>query len=228
VQPSAKRKLTLVDNDALRGRSRGEFVYDAICQAISEGGFKSGERIREEEIAARYGVSRTPVREALQRLQERGLLTIGAGRGLVVAELTKHQVLELYVMREILEGAAARFAALNALPDEIDNLNRIQQEYLASFNKKPSRLVPLNRRFHQAIFEAAHNQYLTESLNGLHDSIALLHNSTFRVPSRPDRSDEEHRAIITAIERRDPDGAEEAARAHIRSSKKTRFELSED
>jgi DNA-binding GntR family transcriptional regulator len=159
----------------------------------------------------------------LQRLHQRGLLVLGAGRGLVVAELGQHQVLQLYAMREILEGSAARFAAQHANATDVAILYRLQKD-LADATPDATLLVTLNRRFHQAIYEAAHNQYLMQTLNMLHDSFALLHNATFRVPSRRSESDEEHRRIVAAIEQRDPDAAEEAARAHIRQAQRTRFE----
>jgi DNA-binding GntR family transcriptional regulator len=179
--------------------------------------------LREEEIGRALGVSRTPVRAALQRLQQRGLLVIGAGRGLVVAQLTRQQVLELYAMREILEGSAARFAARHADPAEIDLLHRLQRE-LAGAPDDAITLIKLNRRFHQTIYEAAHNQYLTQALDTLHDSLALLHNTTFRMPSRRRESDREHLKIVVAIERRDADEAERAARLHIQQAQRTRFE----
>src|SRR4051795_12660240 len=84
-------------------RSRGDFVYESLRDAIWDGRIAIGERVREEEIARNLGVSRTPVREALQRLHQRGLLVFGAARGLTVASLSQHQVLQLYAMREILE-----------------------------------------------------------------------------------------------------------------------------
>jgi DNA-binding GntR family transcriptional regulator len=217
--------LDVATAENLRGRSRAEFVYEQLLDAISEGRLR-GTRIREEDIAKTLGVSRTPVREALQRLQERGLLTVGAGRSLVVVELGEREVLELYAMREILEGSAARFAAQHAGAEEIALLYRLHDTYIGAFSE-PDRLVPLNRRFHRAIHEAAHNRYLTQALTGVHDSLALLHNTTFRVPARPDRSDLEHRRIIAAIERRDPDAAEAAAREHIRMAMRTRFEMLE-
>ena len=213
----------LVSAEELRGRSRSEFVYERLLQEISEGRLR-GVRIREEDIAKSLGVSRTPVREALQRLQERGLLTVGAGRSLMVVELGERQIMELYAMREILEGSAARFAAQHAGEEEIARLYRLHETYIAAFGES-ERLVPLNRRFHHAIHEAAHNRYLTQALEAVHDSIALLHSTTFRVPVKPDRSDLEHRRIIEAIERRDPDAAEEAARAHIRMARRSRFEM---
>jgi DNA-binding GntR family transcriptional regulator len=207
----------------LRTRSRADFVYDSLRDAIWEGRFANGERLREEEIARVLGVSRTPVREALQRLQQRGLLTIGVGRGLIVAQLTKQQVFELYAMREILEGSAARFAAQHAHPAEIELLYRLQAE-LAKADDDAVALIKLNRRFHGAIYEAAHNEYLLKALDTLHDSLALLHSTTFRMPNRRADSDEEHRLIVAAIEHRDPAAAEGAAREHIRQAQRTRFE----
>jgi DNA-binding GntR family transcriptional regulator len=215
--------LTAIDAEALRTRSRADFVYESLRDAISDGRITVGERVREEEIARNLGVSRTPVREALQRLHQRGLLVLGAGRGLVVAQLSHNQVLQLYAMREILEGSAARFAAQHATAADVAILYRLQKE-LAEAKPDPLLLVTLNRRFHQAIYEAAHNQYLMQTLDMLHESFALLHNATFRVPSRRAESDEEHRRIVAAIEKRDPDAAEEAAREHIRQAQRTRFE----
>ena len=217
------RALTAIDAEALRTRSRADFVYESLRDAISDGRIAVGERVREEEIARNLGVSRTPVREALQRLHQRGLLVFGNGRGLVVAELSQHQVLQLYAMREILEGSAARFAAQHANATDVTILYRLQKD-LAEAKPDALLLVTLNRRFHQAIYEAAHNQYLMQTLNMLHDSLALLHNATFRVPNRRSESDEEHRRIVAAIEKRDPDAAEQAAREHIRQAQRTRFE----
>jgi DNA-binding GntR family transcriptional regulator len=218
-------RLTAIDAEALRTRtrSRADFVYESLRDAIWDGRIAVGERVREEEIARNLGVSRTPVREALQRLQQRGLLVFGAGRGLTVASLSQHQVLQLYAMREILEGSAARFAAEHATAPEIALLWRLQKE-LCKPDHDATALVTLNRRLHQAIYEAAHNQSLLQTLGVLHDSLALLHSTTFRVPSRRLESDEEHRRIVEAIERHNPDRAEEAARQHIRQAQRTRFE----
>jgi DNA-binding GntR family transcriptional regulator len=217
------KSLAAIDQDTFGSRPRADLVYDSLRDAIWEGRYAHGERLREEEIGRALGVSRTPVRAALQRLQQRGLLVIGAGRGLVVAQLTRQQVLELYAMREILEGSAARFAARHADPAEIDLLHRLQRE-LAGAPDDAITLIKLNRRFHQTIYEAAHNQYLTQALDTLHDSLALLHNTTFRMPSRRRESDREHLKIVVAIERRDADEAERAARLHIQQAQRTRFE----
>jgi DNA-binding GntR family transcriptional regulator len=207
----------------VRTRSRADVVYESLRDAISDGRIAGGERVREEEVARNLGVSRTPVREALQRLQQRGLLSFGPARGLVVAQLSHEQVVELYAMREILEGSAARFAAQHATPQEIANLHRLQDQLRASEGDDLLH-KNLDRRFHQAIYEAAHNRYLMQMLDSMLDSFALLHSTTLRLPHRQRNSDEERGRIIAAIEKHDANRAEKAAREHILQAQRTRFE----
>jgi DNA-binding GntR family transcriptional regulator len=215
--------LTTLDRNSLRTGSRADFVYQSLRNAIWEGRFARGERIREEDIAKSLGVSRTPVREALQRLQQRGLLVVRPGRGFAVAQLSNKQIFDLYAMREILEGSAARFAAQHATESEIAMLYQLQKQ-LSKEGHDLLALVTLNRRFHQHIYEATHNQYLLETLEVLNDSMALLQNLTFQMPSRHGQSDIEHLRIVRAIEKRDQDGAEKAARHHIQQAHKCRLE----
>jgi DNA-binding GntR family transcriptional regulator len=205
------------------GSSRAQLVYDAVLAAIRAGTYRRGERVREEEVARSLGVSRTPVREALSRLQVRGLLETSAG-GLVVASLTRSQVLELYAMREILEGSAARFAAQHASPTEIASLARLALAFAGAAGDARA-LAHRNRLFHEAIYEAAHNRYLVRTLDELHDALALLPSTTFTVEGRAERAVEEHAAILRAIERRDADEAERAARRHIQLAQDTRLAM---
>jgi DNA-binding GntR family transcriptional regulator len=225
AEDAAATAFDVFDPSMPRARSRADFVYGSLRDAISDGRIAGGERVREEEVARNLGVSRTPVREALQRLQQRGILILGPGRGLVVAQLSHEQVVELYAMREILEGSAARFAAMNATTAEITTLYQLQEE-LRTAEGDDMLHITLNRRFHQAIYEAAHNRYLMQTLESLHDSFALLRSSTFRLPHRTRNSDEERRRIIAAIEKRDPELAEKEAREHILQAQRTRFESS--
>lgn len=211
------------DSKAFRTGSRADFVYQSLRNAIWEGRFARGERIREEDLAKSLGVSRTPVREALQRLQQRGLLVSSPARGLAVAQLSNKQIFDLYAMREILEGSAARFAARHATDAEIELLYRLQKQ-LSVEGHEPLALVNLNRRFHQHIYEATHNEYLLSALEGLSDSTALLHNLMFRMPSRRGQSDAEHLEIVQAIEKRDAEQAEQAARRHIQQARTTRMD----
>lgn len=215
--------LIALDRNSEQAGSRADFVYHSLRNAIWEGRFAQGERIREEDIAQSLGVSRTPVREALQRLQQRGLLVVRPGRGFAVARLSNKEIFDLYATREILEGSAARFAAQHATDSEIAVLYQLQKQ-LSKEGHNLLALVTLNRRFHQHIYEATHNQYLLEMLEVLNDSMALLQNLTAQMPSRHGQSDIEHLRIVRAIEKRDPDAAEKAARHHIQQAHKYRLE----
>lgn len=213
------------DADPLtRNTSRGEFVYRALRDAIRDGRLKQGARVREDEIARALGVSRTPVREALFRLQTRGLLKLAPGRGLVVVEISRQELVELYAMRELLEGGAARMAAQHASPTEIETLRYLLQEFQKAGDDAP-RLADLNRQFHAAIYDAAHNHHLLSALNDLTDALALLQNTTFSVPGRPKPALKEHRAIVAAIADKQPDVAEREARQHIRAAHQARLSL---
>ncbi|OJU07178.1 MAG: GntR family transcriptional regulator [Rhizobiales bacterium 65-79] len=203
--------------------SRGQWVYEKLIQDVRDGKYAGGVRIREEEIARALGVSRTPVREALSRLQARGLLEL-APFGLVVTELSRQQVLELYAVREILEGSAARFAAQHASDSEISALHSIAREFDRD-HADPQRLAHLNRQLHGSIYEAAHNRYLMRSLNEFQDTLALLASTTFTVVGRPKEASKEHAVIIKAIERRDADAAEQAARQHIHRAQEARLKM---
>lgn len=204
--------------------SRGEAAYRAILDQIREGVLKAGDRLREQDIAARFGMSRTPVREALGRLLEKRLLVTAGGRGLTVRALAPSEVIELYSMREILEGAAARLAAQHASMPELAALADLE----VAFGREGAdyaELARLNRDFHDAIHRAARNAYLDEAIRVLDDNIALLGISTFSAAGRPEAARAEHQAIVEAITERDADGAEQAARAHMRAALRTRLSI---
>lgn len=203
--------------------SRAQWVFKSLRNAIHDGQYSRGERIREEEVARSLGVSRTPVREALSRLQAGGLLEMASG-GLVVAMLTRPQVIELYAMREILEGSAARFAAQHAAPTEIATLHHLARIFERSLGD-PAKLAHVNRELHGAIYEAAHNRYLVRTLNELHDALSLLPSTTFTVAGRPESAIAEHARIIEAIEERKADEAERVAREHIRLAQEARLAM---
>lgn len=212
-------------NDSFHNTSRAEYVYQHLRQAMRDGRFQQGDRIREDEVAKSLGVSRTPVREALRRLQARGLLDFGSGRGLGIVELSRTQVLELYAMRELLEGAAARLAAQYATSTEVSYMRHLLKQFRNT--KDPQQLASINRTFHGAIRDAAHNRYMVRSLNDLNEALALLRGTTFSILGRPETADIEHRAILDAIEKGDPATAEREARAHIRTAQSLRMQMIE-
>ena len=204
--------------------SLGEFVHAWLRDAIRDGSYQPGERIREAEVALRLGVSRTPVREAFRRLQADGLLVLTPWRGAQVAELNRSQVVELYAMRRVLEGTAAGLAAAHATPEEIDYLfNLLEKDKTAPDTS--DRHAKINRQFHQTLYGAAHNRYLLKALNALTDSLALLKSTTYEVPGRALVARDEHVLIANAIKKRDSAAAEKAARVHIETAERARIEL---
>jgi DNA-binding GntR family transcriptional regulator len=206
------------------GVALGEAVFRSLCEALQAGNYRAGDRLREEEVAQRLNVSRTPVREALGRLAARGFVQPAAGRGLVVRNLDISEVLELYAMREILEGAAARLAAEHASRPEIDAMTDIEQAFTEN-SGDATEMAKLNRAFHEAMCRAARNRYLDNASKELQDWIALLGPTTFSITGRPSMSHKEHQAIINAIAARDADKAEKLARAHIREALRCRLKL---
>lgn len=205
-------------------RTRGEDAYQKLLDAIQSGTLKPGMRLREVELSEWLGISRTPVREALNRLQTEGLVVQEPRRGLIIAELDHAMVSELYQMREVLEGAAASLAARHASDVEISMLRDILEKD-KSIGNDPVRLARNNRLFHECLYRAAHNRYLSKTLNALRESMALLGQTTLSMEGRSVHALREHDALVTAVEKRDPVAAEQASREHIRAAYRARMAL---
>jgi DNA-binding GntR family transcriptional regulator len=210
--------------DRSDGLPLGEAVYRALRESLRNGVYKPGDRLREEEVASRLQVSRTPVREAFGRLVSKGLVAPAQGRGLIVRRLDTSEVVELYFMREILEAAAARQAARHASDAEIESLRDLETMFEAA-QGDALEMARLNRLIHDAIFAASRNRYLESALQELQDAIALLGRTTFSVEGRPDPAAREHRELIEAMAAHDGDKAEALARAHNREALRARLKV---
>ncbi|GFE63226.1 GntR family transcriptional regulator [Litoreibacter roseus] len=208
----AQKKLTADD------------AYRALHDKIIAGDLKPGAKLREVEIAESLGVSRTPVREALRRLESDGLLTHAPHKGAVVKQLDFQSISELYKIREVLEGTAAGLAARQMSEVEIAALyDMLPAQIEVKDNEvEASRL---NKLFHRTICHGASNRYLIEMIDGLDLSMALLGRSTLGLEARKDQAISEHRKIIDAIAVGDAVEAEAAARKHIRSSHAARLKI---
>ena len=198
-------------------------AYTLILEAIDSGIYKPGDRLVESELAERFGVSRTPIREALQRLETQSLLTRD-GRSLIVASLDHNQMAELYVVRCELEGLAASLAARHATEEEIQVLRDMVAEDRALLDD-PGALARANRRFHKMIHLASHNRYLVQQLDLVHRSMALMATTSLAAEGRGVKALEEHAAIVDAIARRDEQAAYRALRDHISVAFVTRLKL---
>ena len=199
-------------------------AYTLMLEAIEAGVYLPGDRLVESELAERLGVSRTPVREALQRLETQGMLSRD-GRSLIVASLDHNQLAELYVVRSELEGLAARLAARHATDEECRVLRAMLIEDAKLIGGDPRALSRANKRFHKQIHLASHNRFLVQQLDLVHRSMALMANTSLAAEGRAEVAMAEHDQIVTAIEARDGDAAYQALRTHISRAFETRLRL---
>ena len=166
-------------------RSSGAGAYERLLQAIEEGELAPGSRLREADLAERFQISRTPVREALGRLEAQGLVAHEPHRGASVARLDYGQVSELYDLREVLEGTAARLAAIHASAVETEILEEMVARDRTLLRDAPA-LARTNRLFHRQIHGAARNRFLQGTLETMRLSLVLLPGATtLRPPTAP-------------------------------------------
>jgi DNA-binding GntR family transcriptional regulator len=206
------------------GGSLAERAYKTLHAAIQSSELKPGTRLRELKLTEWFGVSRTPIREALKRLENDGFIVNEPNEGLIVAKLDTRMVSELYEAREVLEGAAAAFAARHASDGEIAVLREIVKRD-NEIGDNPALLAANNRLFHEALYRSAHNRYLQKTLSAFREAMSLHVSTTLSIPGRSKAALEQHNAIVTAIENRKPAQAEKAARDHIKDAYRLRLRL---
>lgn len=199
-----------------------EAVTGALREAILDGVLAPSTWLREDEVSAAFRVSRTPAREALRRLADEGLATKTANHGTVVAPLSLEDVLALYVVREDLEGLAARLAALRR-PEELVARMKGCQDQMRRAQGDPKKLARINLVFHRLVREASGNPYLERFLTQVEHAVRRLPVTTFAQHGRPAEVLDEHAAIIDAIRDGDGAAAEESARAHMRRARELRL-----
>lgn len=232
-EPARRSALSSIRGKLNNDRSRrlqriADMVRESLQEAIIEGQLEAGFRLREEEVAREFGVSRTPVREALQQLAATGLIEMSPHLGAVVSQLTMEDVLSLYLVRESLEGLAARLAAERATPVQRAELYLIMEDMEAMAKAgNPAKFATLNLRFHAAISRAAHNRYAEHFITQIEHAVRRSGQTTFTVPGRIESTIAEHRAIIDAIMAKDPERAEQLMIQHMREARELRLRMIE-
>jgi len=222
----AEIKRSKKGND--QGRSLTDLAYDAVRSAIEKGTLKAGERVSEYKVAAALKISRTPARECLLRLQGEGLLVSHPRRGLVVASVDREFLKELFVAREVLESAAARLAAWNGSGPELEELAFLLEKQRALDPSDNDGMFEENKVFHNQIYRAAHNRFLSKALLSLQHVISTDRRiSSLAYKGRREAILDEHQKLMEAITRRDPESAAQLAAEHIRASYNARLALME-
>ncbi|SFR15541.1 GntR family transcriptional regulator [Poseidonocella sedimentorum] len=203
---------------------QGQSVYARLCDEIRSGALAPGARLLETDIAARLQTSRTPVREAIRRLEAEGLVDHQPRTGAIVRVLDYSEIMELYEMRTVLEGTAARLAARAASPMEIEELKSIHQEMIRSPGDSAGQVL-LNRQFHTRLLEAARNRFLLRAAVSVEKTLLILGPSAMEFPERMREAFAEHGAVIEALEARDGAGAELAMRRHMENAQLARLRM---
>lgn len=200
---------------------QGNGAYRQLLDEVSRGDLLPGARLRETELAERLGVSRTPIREAIRQMEADGLVVHVPRHGASIRVLDYSEVMELYEMRAVLEGTAARLAARAASDIELDELMALNEELANA--PDPQDAYELNRQFHMTLLDAAKNRYLIKSVNALQKTLLILGPSTLLEPERADQAVGEHRDILVALKNRDGAQAEAAMRVHIEAAHRVRL-----
>ena len=188
-------------------------AYEKILEYIITGKYKPGSPLREEELANMLKMSRTPIREALARLEKEGIIAKN-GKFYIVTSLTETDIVQLYEIRINLEPHIAKLAAIRATQDEIEKMLEILDEIKNSLNSDPLVLANLNGNLHSAIAEASHNKYAAGILENIRLKLKIVRVTLYVSFQRRNEEIREHESIVMAIKDRNPDLAYELMKEH--------------
>lgn len=202
-----------------------ELVLDAIREAIINGTLKPRERLMEIQLAEELGVSRTPVREALRKLELEGFIVMVPRKGAYVADISFKDIADVFEIRAALEALAAGLAAERITDEELEEMERLVAEKAEAIaNQDMEKLIKVDTMFHEAIYKASRNQRLTSIISNLREQIQRYRTTSLAYPGRMQRSLEEHRSIVEAIQSRDSQIAQQVAREHIENTENSIIE----
>ena len=190
-----------------------EKILENIRDAIVSGELKAGSHISEPELAERYGISRTPIREAFRQLESEGYLTVIPRRGVIVSEFSPKDIEEFYAIKSIMEGYAARRACEKLSEKDLGRLQAINNK-LAELARigDIKHFFKIHSDFHELFIKAADNEKLHELIAGLVTKFQRLRFTSLSLPGRMAVSVQEHEKIIDAFRRKDADLAEKLVR----------------
>jgi DNA-binding GntR family transcriptional regulator len=197
-------------------QTRTERLAEQVANAILTGEFIPGARLDEQQLAQRFGVSRTPVREALRQLATSGLIDLRPRRGALVASVTPDELETMFVAMAEMEASCARLSALRMTPLERRRLQALQ-ESMASLVRDgdPDAYADANQTFHLTIYAGAHNSVIADFTAGLRRRLAPFRRAQFKTLGRLPRSHAEHGTVVQAIMTGDAAAAHASMLHHV-------------
>jgi len=202
--------------------NQAAYCYRELISRLQQRKIKPGDYLREQQVAEEFGMSRTPVREALRKLETEGLAVSESRLGMRIRTLDYTEVIELYEVRDIHERAVARLAADKATAIELSELDTIQQQFEKAKNDPPI-MAAANLRFHHALLQMARNRFLTKAVLSMQRTLLILGPSTLEDTQRASTAIKEHRAIIKAIKAGDANKAESLMSEHLNNAQRSRI-----
>ena len=196
-----------------------ELVFEALREAIVKGVLRPGERLMEIQLAEEMGVSRTPVREAIRKLELEGLVAMVPRKGAYVASLSMKDIIEVFEIRGALEGLAAELAAERIGDEELEELERYLVRITETIETDDlSRMVEVDTDFHSELYKASRNERLSQAISNLREQIQRFRKTSLSLPGRMRAALEEHKKIVEAISARDGALARKLAEEHIENA----------
>ena len=194
-------------------------IFDQLEGDILRGVYKRGDIITETQVSEKLGVSRTPVREAMRRLEQEHMIEDNS-KGMLVVGITDQDAKCIYEIRERIEGLAAREAAINATQEQLDQMKETldMQEYYIS-KGDIEKIREMDSRFHELMYKASASSVLGDTLMSLHRKVQKYRMNSVRHTDRATKSVKEHKKIYEALEKRDPEAAEKAITEHVAKAK---------
>ena len=211
--------MDIIDLKIRDYKNAREAAFEKIKEAIIKGHFKPGEKLVEQTLAQEMGVSRTPVREAIRRLEAEGFVVSIPRKGVVVSRADKEEIVQLYSIRAELEGLAARWAIENADEDDMRKLDEAisrMEETAASGDLDG--VVQSNALFHDAIAQASKSRILCTLLKTLQDNIQRFRFQSLHLPRRPEAALAEHKEIVAAIKEKKTEEADRLLKEHLQNA----------
>lgn len=202
------------DNSSLRAK-----VFSRIQNDILNGVYQPGDSLTEKKLCEELGVSRTPVREALRQLELEELVQSTPNKGVIVTGVTPKDIEEIYIIRMMIEGLAARWATKHITPEEIQELkDALDLEEFYTMKKDAEHILKVDSKFHDILFRASKSKPLMHMLRTFHHYVQRARNASFESPDRAKKVLEEHKAILDAIVEGDADKAERVTKEHVKNA----------
>lgn len=195
-----------------------EIVFETLREAIIQGRLEPGERLMEIQLAEEMGVSRTPVREAIRKLELEGFVVMVPRKGAYVAGVSVKDIVDVFEVRAALEALAAGLAAERATPEELEEMERASLQIYEASDGQIDNIVERDTDFHNLIYKASRNQRLIQIITLLKEQIQRFRTTSLSQPGRLKHAVDEHKAIIEAISDRNVELANNLAREHIETA----------